>query len=97
MKALALPLLALGMAQIACAQDTALQVKTEQIEGPTCAHIPTWQENAPPRPCHDSELNAWVQDARHWRDERRVRTGLNEAEYRDPALARPRPALSSRR
>jgi formylglycine-generating enzyme required for sulfatase activity len=90
MKAFALPLLALpllGMAQIAHAQDTALQVKTEQIEGPACAHIPTWQDNAPPRPCHDSELAAWLQDARHWRDERRVRTGLNDTEYRDPALS----------
>ena len=71
----------------AYAQDTALQVKTQQIEGPSCAAVPVWQNPLPPAPCRDEELQQWLVDARHWRQERRIRVGYDDAAYRRPELA----------
>lgn len=68
------------------AQDTTLSIKEQQIEGPACAHVPVWQDAEPAAPCRDDQLLAWVEDARHWRAERRVRTGADDREYRLPAL-----------
>ena len=69
------------------AQDTLLQVKEQQIEGPKCGHIPVWQDDDPPSFCKDSDLQEWINQARHWRSERRIRAGLNDDEYSRPELA----------
>ncbi len=69
------------------AQDTQLKVTGEQIEGPSCAKILSWQDQASPAPCKAEELGQWLTDARRWRQERRIRIGFDDAEYRKPALA----------
>jgi len=69
------------------AQDTAVKMESEQIEGPTCAGLPEWYSRQQPRTCTEGELKIWLTDVRNWRMERRIRVGLNDAEYLRPELA----------
>ena len=71
---------------VAAAQDSSIQVKQEQIEGPACAKPPVWQTRAAAAPCRDAELLEWTTDAEHWRAERRIRSGLAGEEYQRPEL-----------
>lgn len=68
------------------AQDTTLEFKGQQIAGPSCAVPPVWQTRTLPRPCTDAELQAWRDEAVHWRAERRIRAGYDDAQYRRPDL-----------
>lgn len=68
------------------AQETALEFKGQQIAGPPCAVPPRWEVRAAPRPCSEEQLAAWRSDAHRWREERRMRAGLDGAAYAEPAL-----------
>ncbi len=69
-------------------QDTKYPPQGEQIPGPenpaaTSGHCcATGSE----RPLADSAIKAWLADVRHWRTERLVRIGFNEAQYDRPVF-----------
>ena len=69
----------------AFAQDVQYSPQGLQIPGPNCAGIPQWY-GGKPRPCQAGELNFWLADITHWRDERRLRIGFDPAIYSNPAL-----------
>jgi len=71
----------------ACAQDTAFAPKWEQIPGPNCAATPEWDAASAPATCDPEEIHGWLADISHWRAERRVRAGYDDAQYRRPELA----------
>ncbi|HTB96985.1 MAG TPA: SUMF1/EgtB/PvdO family nonheme iron enzyme [Terracidiphilus sp.] len=73
-------------ATIACAQDTQIQPRWEQIPGPSCASIPEWNSHGQPAACSNYQVSEWLEDINHWRAERRIRAGYNDELYRDPAL-----------
>ena len=54
-----------------CAQDVRYPPQNEQIPGP-------------PTP---ADFSAWLNDVRHWRDEKRIRAGYDGKEYDRPELA----------
>jgi iron(II)-dependent oxidoreductase len=66
---------------LAHAQDTLVHVQEEQIDGPSCSVPPQWFMRSAPRTCTAEETQAWLDDIRHWRDERRIRVGSNGSEY----------------
>ena len=70
----------------AAAQDSSIDIKAQQIEGPTCAKPASWA-SGPGAPCRVEDLSEWLQDADHWRRERRIRAGVEDTEYRRPELA----------
>ena len=72
---------------LAIAQDVKFAPKWEQIPGPPCAAIPEWNSQGQPSSCNPQETDAWLRDIEHWRNERRIRVGFNDALYRDPALS----------
>jgi formylglycine-generating enzyme required for sulfatase activity len=81
--------MALGVllaATMLAAQDTNSPPTAEQIPGPACAPIPEWDSQQAPRTCTKEESDAWLADARHWRMERRIRSGYDGAEYARPEL-----------
>jgi len=59
----------------------------EQMDGPSCAGIPQWFMRAPAHTCRNAELQAWLDDTRHWRTEYRIRIGANGGSYENPGLA----------
>ncbi|MEO8735964.1 MAG: SUMF1/EgtB/PvdO family nonheme iron enzyme [Edaphobacter sp.] len=82
-----IPVLLLTLAgSLAHAQDTLAHLQSEQIDGPSCAAPPQWSAQSAPRICTAAETQAWLDDIRHWREERRVRVGFNGAEYEQPEL-----------
>ncbi len=77
----------LGIVTIpSAAQDTAVTMEGEQIDGPTCAGLPQWFLRAPARPCQAGEEKAWLDDLRNWRAEHVVRIGYDGSEYTRPQL-----------
>ena len=68
------------------AQDSLAHFQGEQIDGPSCAAPPQWFIRSAPRTCTAAETHAWLDDIRHWRDERRIRVGSDGAEYERPGL-----------
>lgn len=72
------------------AQDTRYvpfpSFKQTMINPPDCL---TWREvwEGGWQPCADDAQAQWLKDLRHWRSERRIRIGYDDARYRDPALA----------
>lgn len=69
------------------AQDAQFSPVGEQIPGPPCAAIPEWDSHGQPSTCTPAEIAHWLHDVTHWRTERRIRVGLDDSIYRDPALA----------
>lgn len=67
------------------AQDVQYSPQGEQIPGPSCDGIPQWYSGKP-RTCQPGELAFWLNDIRHWRDERRLRIGFDPSTYDLPAL-----------
>ncbi len=60
--------------------------KQSMIAGPACANYPEpWE--GPWADCTADAHAAWLADVRRWREERRIRIGLDDARYRNPALA----------
>jgi gamma-glutamyl hercynylcysteine S-oxide synthase len=77
----------LGSASFVNAQDTLVQPEGEQIPGPACAAITEWNAPGPPAPCSIHQLAEWLRDISHWRNERLIRMGYEDALYREPSLA----------
>jgi len=69
----------------AYAQDVQYNPQGEEIPGPTCTGIPQWY-GGKPRTCQPQELAFWLNDVRHWRDERRLRIGYDSSQYDLPEL-----------
>ena len=56
----------------------------QQIPGPACLSVrEAWEGGA--KPCAVNEHEAWLQDVRHWREERRIRIGYDSSRYDLPA------------
>ena len=64
----------------AVAQDVVNSPQGEQIPGPACQSVSQWSSGKA-RTCQAGEFAAWLADARHWRNERRIRIGFNGSEY----------------
>ena len=67
-------------------QDTRNSPVFEQIPGPSCATIPEWNSPGPPGTCSASQIDTWLQDITHWRNERRIRVSYDDGLYHQPAL-----------
>lgn len=70
----------------AWSQDTVVHPVYEQIPGPSCGAIPMWNASGPPATCTAAEIDAWLRDVVHWRNERRIRIGFDDSAYHNPAL-----------
>jgi formylglycine-generating enzyme required for sulfatase activity len=68
------------------AQDSAYSPEGAQIRGPGCAGIPQWNATRAPASCSREEVQDWLRDIDHWRDERRIRAGYEGSEYNRPEL-----------
>ncbi|HEY4276235.1 MAG TPA: SUMF1/EgtB/PvdO family nonheme iron enzyme [Rhizomicrobium sp.] len=73
------------------AQDSNYRPQGQQIPPPACYTAMENFENlrAGPAPaaCTQKSHEEWLKDVRHWRDERRIRIGYDDARYRMPELA----------
>src|SRR5882757_1188214 len=59
--------------------------KQSMIKGPGCLAYPQpWEGSW--TACNDQAHLAWLDDVRRWRDERRIRVGLDSARYGSTAL-----------
>ncbi len=75
---------AIGLAGYAAAQDTKYRPVGQQIPSPECLTVQDIWETTP---CNDAAHQLWLKDLNHWRTERRIRTGYDDARYQMPALA----------
>ncbi|MGH9626594.1 MAG: hypothetical protein ACRD4G_19965, partial [Bryobacteraceae bacterium] len=67
------------------AQHTNYPPKNQLIPGPAClAFKGLWVGGY--TACDPAAYSAWLKDVRHWRFERRIRTGYNGWRYGEPAL-----------
>jgi gamma-glutamyl hercynylcysteine S-oxide synthase len=77
---------AVAVAGHAAAQDTKYMPAGQQIPSPECLTLrEAWEGGY--TPCNDATHQLWLSDLNHWRAERRIRTGYDDARYRMPALA----------
>ena len=67
-------------------QDTHVRPVFEQIPGPSCAEVPEWNAPGPAATCSAAQIEDWLHDITHWRNERRIRIGFDDSAYRNPAL-----------
>lgn len=83
-----LPLIAasLFVASMLFAQDTLVEPAGEQIPGPVCGSIPQWDARTQPATCNSRQWSDWLREITHWRAERRIRMGYDDAIYRQPEL-----------
>ena len=67
------------------AQDVKYPPKGEEFLGPDCSTLPgLWLE--PPIPCRPSDIEDWLADLQHWRNERLIRVGFDPSQYDRPEL-----------
>jgi gamma-glutamyl hercynylcysteine S-oxide synthase len=67
------------------AQDSYYKPVNQQIPPPTCLTLKgAWEGGY--TPCTDTTHQLWLTDVTHWRTERRIRIGFDDARYRLPAL-----------
>jgi gamma-glutamyl hercynylcysteine S-oxide synthase len=78
--------LLLDCAPVVRPQDTVNRPTSEQIPGPSCGGVPEWSDSGPPTTCTASQIEDWLHDVTHWRNERRIRIGFDDSAYHDPAL-----------
>jgi iron(II)-dependent oxidoreductase len=70
----------------AWAQDTQYKPERQQIPPPACLSLKfAWE--GPYTPCTDVTHQQWLTDVTHWRTERKIRIGFDDARYHLPALA----------
>jgi iron(II)-dependent oxidoreductase len=67
------------------AQDSQYKPVNQQIPPPTCLTLKGAREGGY-TPCTDVTHQLWLSDVTHWRTERRIRIGFDDARYRLPAL-----------
>jgi gamma-glutamyl hercynylcysteine S-oxide synthase len=68
------------------AQDTKYRPEKQQIPSPECLTLRgAWEGGYVP--CTDATHQQWLNDITHWRTERKIRVGFDDARYRMPALA----------
>ena len=79
-------LLLSGTIALTCAaQDTKYRPQNQQIPSPECLTLRgAWEGGY--TPCTDVTHQQWLADITHWRMERRIRVGYDDARYRMPAL-----------
>ena len=67
------------------AQDSQYKPVNQQIPPPTCLTLKgAWEGGY--TACTDATHQLWLTDVTHWRAERRIRIGFDDARYRLPAL-----------
>ena len=67
------------------AQDTKYRPQNQQIPSPECLTLRgAWEGGY--TPCTDATHQQWLNDVTHWRMERRIRVGYDDARYRMPVL-----------
>ena len=67
------------------AQDTKYHPQNQQIPSPECLTLRgAWEGGY--TPCTDATHQQWLDDVTHWRMERRIRIGYDDARYHVPAL-----------
>ncbi len=72
---------AVTVAGHAAAQDTKYRPVGQQIPSPECLTLRgAWEGGY--TPCNDATHQLWLNDLTHWRAERRIRTGYDDARYR---------------
>jgi formylglycine-generating enzyme required for sulfatase activity len=68
------------------AQDSHFSPNDQQIPVPDCLSAAKDLWTAGVKPCTESDHESWLADIRHWRDERRIRTGYDGSRYERPEL-----------
>jgi hypothetical protein len=72
------------------AQDSNYRPQNQQIPPPACyTAMEKWEDlraGAVPAPCTQQTHDEWLKDVRHWREERRIRIGYDDARYRMPEM-----------
>jgi iron(II)-dependent oxidoreductase len=71
---------------LARAQDSRFSPNDQQIPVPECLSSAKDLWTTGVRPCTQSDHESWLADIRHWRDERRIRTGYDGSRYDRPEL-----------
>ncbi len=66
-------------------QDTKYKPPAQQIPSPDCLTLKgAWLGVS--EPCSETTHQEWLKDLQHWRTERRIRIGYDDARYKMPAL-----------
>jgi hypothetical protein len=82
---LQIAILGFVVATISSAQDSHFQPEGQQIPVPDCLTMKgLWEGGS--KPYSQTEHESWLADIKHWRVERRVRVGYDDARYDLPAL-----------
>jgi len=72
------------------AQDSNYRPQGQQIPPPACHTLmEAWEDlraGQGPQSCTPQLLQEWLKDIKHWKDERRIRIGYDDARYRIPEL-----------
>src|SRR3954454_10721060 len=77
--------LVLMLPVLALSQDTRHAPNKQLIPAPDCLTMKgAWQGGY--TPCDAAAHEAWLDDVKHWRTERRIRIGYNGSRYEMPAL-----------
>jgi formylglycine-generating enzyme required for sulfatase activity len=88
MKLVIAPFVMVALLAAAClvsAQDSRFRPEGQQIPTPGCLNMKgAWEGGS--SPCTQNEHDAWLDDIRHWRDERRIRIGYEGSRYDLPAF-----------
>ncbi len=72
------------------AQDSNYRPQGQQIPPPACYTLTeAWEDlraGPGPAPCTPELQQEWLKDVQHWKEERRIRIGYDDARYRMPEL-----------
>jgi len=72
------------------AQDSNYRPQGQQIPPPACYTLTeAWEDlraGQGPAPCTPALQQEWLKDVQHWKEERRIRIGYDDARYRMPEL-----------
>jgi iron(II)-dependent oxidoreductase len=72
------------------AQDSNYRPQGQQIPPPACYTLmEAWEDlraGPGPAPCTPELQQEWLKDVQHWKEERRIRIGYDDARYRMPEL-----------
>jgi gamma-glutamyl hercynylcysteine S-oxide synthase len=75
-----------ALAMTAAAQDTAFWPNNQQFPTPDCLNMHFAWENSLQPTCPPGTHDRWLNDLKHWRAERHIRTTFDPARYEMPAL-----------